>query len=80
MPHTRTKPYTKRGIRRIPCSRCDAPSYADWQVCADGRQRRTLCVDCDIALNTLVLKWVGDPDWREKIAKYAVRVRKDAVA
>ena len=57
----RRTPYTERGIRRIPCARCGAPSSTQWQVCADGNQYRGLCIDCDVALNALVLGWMGLP-------------------
>lgn len=36
---------------------------------------KTLCPECDIALNKLVLRWAGDARWKEKIARYALRVR-----
>jgi len=31
---------------------------------------RPLCLACDVALNELVLQWMGFPDWQEKIARY----------
>ena len=66
----RKKPYTNRGIERIPCFRCGAPGYHQWQVCSDRRLYRVLCSPCDIALNKLVLRWMGFKDWVAKLAAY----------
>ncbi len=57
----RRQPYTVTGIRRVPCVRCGAPGEHQWQVCADQRLYRALCLACDIALNELVLRWASDP-------------------
>jgi hypothetical protein len=54
----------------VPCFRCGAHSFHQWQVCSDKRLYRTLCSKCDIALNELVLRWMGFKDWREKLATY----------
>lgn len=70
----RRKPYTLRGISRLPCARCGEPSMFQWQLCADKRLYRTLCRGCDIALNRLVLTWVGDPDMEKKMAAYVKEV------
>ncbi len=66
----RRKPYLESGIGRVPCARCGRPSVHQWQICADDRLYRPICEQCDIALNALVLKWMGFPDWREKIKRY----------
>lgn len=66
----RTKPYTAQGIEKVPCIRCGSLAYHQWQVCADNRYFRPLCLKCDHALNRLVLKWAGDPNWKEKCEKY----------
>lgn len=68
--HGRKTPYTEVGIRRVPCYRCGKPASFQWQACADGRLFRPLCLNCDIALNKLVLHWMGDPDADMKITKY----------
>lgn len=67
----RTKPYDSKGIKRVPCVRCAAPAEHQWQVCADKRHFRALCLACDIDLNALVLKWAGDPNWEPKVEAYA---------
>ncbi len=56
----RTKPYTDKGIKRVPCVRCGMPSSRQWRVCALGRWDG-LCVNCDIELNRLVLNFIGVP-------------------
>ena len=66
----RKRPYTAIGIKRCKCVRCGKPAHAAWQVCADERLYRPLCIECDIALNEMVLKWVGFPDWEENMRKY----------
>jgi hypothetical protein len=68
--HGRKKPYTDRGIERVPCVRCGRPSFHQWQICSDGRLFRPLCSKCDVALNTMVLRWVGFKDWRKRIRAY----------
>ena len=59
------------------CYRCgnSGPAYQKWNVCADSTfpvssVKKYLCKSCDVALNRLVLKWVGDPEWRRKIKRY----------
>ncbi len=69
----RRKPYTDRGISRVPCQRCGAPSVHQWQVCADNNTYRGLCQRCDIALNKMVLRWMRFKDWKAKIAAYCKR-------
>lgn len=66
----RTKPYTARGIARVPCVRCGKPSIYQWQVCADGRAYRPCCSKCDIAINRMVMKFMRIPDWQRKLAAY----------
>lgn len=66
----RKKPYTQIGVRRKKCWRCVVRrAEFQWNACADG-QFRPICVRCDVALNELVLRWMRDPDWKEKIARY----------
>lgn len=57
------------------CYRCGkSPVHASWQICADRRIHRWICLKCDIALNKLVLKWVGDANWETKIERYTNRL------
>lgn len=76
----RSEPYTTAGIRRVPCIRCHAPAVHQWQVCADGSRYRPLCLDCDIALNRLVLTWARDPAADEKVRAYEARQRSEMTA
>lgn len=69
--HGRRKPYTQRGIERLPCFRCGAKAKHQWSICADGNKQRPICGPCDIDLNRIVLAWAGDPDAATKIAAYA---------
>jgi len=59
----RNKPYTEAGIPRVPCQRCGKPSKHQWQICATGNQWSGVCVECDIALNKLVLEFMGLPKY-----------------
>lgn len=71
----RRKPYTERGIRRLRCYRCGKnPASQQWQICSDGNVFRAVCTPCDVELNEMVLRWVGDPDAETKIAAYRKRM------
>ena len=67
----RKTPYTDRGILRLKCIRCGARASAQWQICAEGGNYRTLCDACDVELNEMVLRWVGHPNAKELIDKYS---------
>lgn len=73
--HGRPKPYTERGIRRLPCFRCGRRSRFQWSTCADGNLWRPICERCDIALNSLVLRWMGFELWRTKLRRYVQSIR-----
>jgi hypothetical protein len=68
--HGRRQPYTAEGIKRLPCVRCGNPAHATWTVCADGNLHRPICLECDIAINEMVLAFVRLPGWRKKAANY----------
>lgn len=68
--HGRKEPYTEIGILRLPCFRCGDPSRFQWQVCADKCLYRPICETCDIELNKMVLRWMGDPEAERKIEEY----------
>lgn len=53
------------------CIRCGKRAVFQWQVCADGNVWRPLCPTCDVALNRMVLQWMGDPAAEAKIKRYA---------
>ncbi len=74
--HGRKEPYTEIGIRRLPCFRCGAPASQQWNICSDGNLYRPICTDCDLALNRLVLEWMGFEPWRieAKMAEYRSRL------
>jgi NAD-dependent SIR2 family protein deacetylase len=62
------------GIRRLKCFRCGKKAKYQWQICADGNQYRPICEECDIALNEMVLKFMGFPDWQEKMEAYRKKI------
>lgn len=57
----RKKPYTQRGISRVPCARCGKPSRYQWSSCALNNLWFGLCHGCDVALNQLVVNFMGIP-------------------
>ncbi|RYG88413.1 MAG: hypothetical protein EON59_04505 [Alphaproteobacteria bacterium] len=69
MSRPRTKPYTARGISRVPCLRCGKPSVHQWNICSLPGQHG-ICTPCDIALNEAVLAFMGVPDEGARIAAY----------
>lgn len=74
----RRKPYTARGIRRVPCFRCGKPARFQWQICADGNLYRPICWACDVALNRVVLEFMGFDRVTERIVRYADAKAKEA--
>ena len=70
----RRKPYTAIGISRLDCVRCGKRARFQWQVCADGNYFRPLCASCDVALNRLVLRWMGHPKTKQLMERYETYV------
>lgn len=67
----RREPYTAEGIKRIACIRCGSrPSIHQWQICADKRRFRPVCLNCDVRLNKLVLEFFDYPDREEVLRRY----------
>ncbi len=66
----RKEPYTAIGINRMKCIRCGDKAVFQWQICSDGNNYRPLCGPCDVALNKLVLEWMGHHDKKRLLAKY----------
>jgi hypothetical protein len=66
----RRTPYTDIGIRRVPCVRCGDKARFQWQICADQRQFRALCAQCDVELNELVMRWVWGNKREDDLRKY----------
>lgn len=52
------------------CFRCKKKATQQWDICADGNKGRWICIDCDIKLNQLVLKFMGFKNWKKMIRKY----------
>lgn len=73
--HGRRRPYTVDGVRRLPCFRCGQPALHQWSACSDGNLWRPLCLECDVALNRLVLEWMGfdAAEVAAKMTAYAAR-------
>jgi len=79
----RTKPYTERGIRRLQCVRCGDRGFSQWNICSDNTpdgkpQFRVFCVECDIQLNELVMRFARVPGWYEKCDAYEKAKRAEA--
>ena len=71
----RPQPYTEAGIRRLRCVRCGARAFAAWSICADGNNHRGVCLDCDIALNRMVLEWANHPEAKRLGDEYEAKQR-----
>jgi hypothetical protein len=74
----RREPYTVAGISRLRCVRCAGPAAYQWQVCSDGSNFRPLCAPCDVALNRMVLEWMGHPDAETLANLYAAEKLQEA--
>lgn len=61
MRSTRTKPYTERGISRVPCVKCGAPSEAQWRICSTNAWT-AVCKRCDRTINRKVAMWAFGKD------------------
>ena len=68
----RKTPYTEIGIKRLKCFRCSNPATFQWQICSDNNIFRPICLECDIALNETVLKFMKFNNWKEKIEQYKI--------
>lgn len=75
----RKKPYSETGIRRLKCCRpgCGNRAEYQWSACANGNLHVPICPACDLELNEMVLRWMGFPDWREKIKAYREKVKRE---
>lgn len=67
---SRRKPYTEIGVRRLGCIRCGWLAECQWNICADGNNYRPLCTNCDVALNRMVLAWMGHPEAERLVDAY----------
>ena len=70
----RRKPYTQTGIRRLKCIRCGKQAEHTWQICSDQNLYRPICVECDIELNEMVLRWARFDDWQVKMDRYRIEI------
>jgi len=52
------------------CYRCGKKGTQTWNICADGNKKRWVCDPCDVALNTMVLIFMGFRNWKSKIKRY----------
>jgi len=57
------------------CYRCGSKANQTWNICSDGNKDRFICNKCDIKLNEFVLKFMGFPDWQNKIIRYKKEMR-----
>jgi len=66
----RKKPYTDRGISRIPCKRCGKPSTEQWQICALGNVWLGICRKCGDELNEITLRFFKIKGRKKIMCKY----------
>lgn len=53
------EPIPVEDIWELGCMRCGAPSQCQWAICANNGNHLPLCIDCDIALNRLILMFMN---------------------
>jgi len=71
----RTKPYTEKGIKRVPCLRCKKPSTQQWQVCSLENRYVGICTECDIELNRVVLEFMKVKGAKRILGAYTVQLQ-----
>ena len=54
----------------IPCVHCGANSQCQWVVCANGPDFIPMCIDCDIALNHLILSFLKFENCEDLMKQY----------
>lgn len=57
-------------MKKPRCYRCGKKGNQTWNICADGNKNRWVCDKCDVALNEIVLRFMGFRNWKSKIKKY----------
>ena len=69
------KPYTVSSINTVKCCRpgCRQRARFQWKTCADEHYF-PLCLRCDVALNHLVLAFVGEARAATKVHEYRLEV------
>lgn len=66
----RKKPYSERGIHRVPCIKCKAPSKYQFRICSTDRWT-AVCADCDLEINRIVAIWAyGQRQGQEIVDRY----------
>jgi len=68
----RKKPYTAIGIKRVKCV-CGKPALHQWNCCAINNRWVAICLDCDIAMNEMVLAFFRVPNRQSLITEYRKR-------
>lgn len=74
-PQGRRKPYTALGIARVHCFRHPTrKAVHQWNCCANGNRWIPICLQCDVDLNRMVLRWFRLPGRHALMAKYRAKV------
>lgn len=72
--------YTVGDLARLQllCARagCARVALFTWSACADANWLRPLCPECDVEMNDMVLRWMGDPDRTEKMRAYRAEMER----
>ena len=73
---TRLTPYTAAGIRRVKCAvdGCKNRAAHQWQICADNRVYRPICLEHDVAINAVVMRLVWGAAREADIERYRTEV------
>ena len=62
--------YTKRGIFRTTCIRCDAPATNQIHAEAEPGWWRPLCKNCGGEIHQIILEYLGVPEIDKKMLEF----------
>lgn len=72
MRSTRRRPYTERGISRVPCVKCGAPSKYQWRICSTDAWT-AVCRRHDIEVNRKIARWAFGSDAEPLLKRYEAK-------
>lgn len=68
------KPRTNEQMAKMHCQKCGAkPAVHQWSSCANGNRHVAVCLDCDWAVNELLLAFMGIKQRAQLMAAYRRR-------
>jgi hypothetical protein len=65
-------PTQQRGISRVPCVKCGAPSKYQWRICSTGAWT-AVCRRCDITINRKIARWAFGKEAEPLLKRYEAK-------